>query len=424
MKIGPFTFPPIEDKEDLRAKASLIYQGHASTFYPRHHPIWTPRNMTALAQQGFMKNAIVYRCVRMISEAAACVPWLLYQGKAELDEHPLLTLLRKPNQTQSGVDLMEVLYAYLQLSGNAYLEMVEANEDLRELYVLRSDRMRVVTDERGWVSGYEYQVGGRKTLFNRKNNRLAILHMKLFHPINDYYGLSPMDAAAYGIDIHNAAGSWSKALLDNSARPSGALIYKGVDGAPNLTQEQFQRLKSELEDNYQGAGNAGRPLLLEGGLDWMSMGHSPRDMDFINTKHVAAREIALAFGVPPMLLGIPGDNSFSNYSEANKTFWRQTILPLITRAAQTLTQWLGNYFGQDLRLSFDTDRIDALAYERESLWKRVSQSEFLTINEKRAAIGYQPIEGGDVLQSHQKPSLTDEADGTQPTSQSRNPSRI
>ena len=145
-----------------------------------------------------------------------------------------------------------------------------------------------------------------------------MLHQKLFHPLIDHYGLSPIEAAATAIDIHNSASRWNKALLDNSARPSGALVYASRDG--NLTTEQYNRLKGELETQFQGASNAGRPLLLEGGLDWKSMSMSPKDLDFIEAKHGAAREIALALGVPPMLLGIPGDNTFSNYQEANRTF--------------------------------------------------------------------------------------------------------
>ena len=410
MRFWPFNASPaaasVPEKKTGRAErlVALHVQGR---------PVWTPRNMEALAREGFMRNAVVYRCVRMIAEAAANIPWLLYENKAEMHEHPLLDLLRHPNSGQSGVDLLESWYGHLQLSGNGYLEIVEIGTSRRELHALRPDRMRVVPDKRGWPSAYEYRVGGRRMIYPGRDakNLAPILHTRLFHPINDYYGMSPMEAAAYGVDIHNAAGSWSKALLDNSARPSGALVYKGPDGSPNLTEEQFARLKRELEENYEGARNAGRPLLLEGGLEWASMGHSPRDMDFINTKHIAAREIALAFGVPPMLLGIPGDNTFANYTEANRTFWRQTILPLVTRTAAALTQWLSPRFGRGLRLSFDSDRINALASERAALWTRIASSDFLTINEKRAAVGYEPVAGGD--------EIADQAN-----SSARNPSNI
>jgi HK97 family phage portal protein len=197
-----------------------------------------------------------------------------------------------------------------------------------------------------------------------------------------------MEAAACAIDIHNAASGWNKALFDNAARPSGALIYKGPEGQASLSDEQFSRLKQELEENYQGAVNAGRPLLLEGGLDWKQMALGPKEMDFAEAKNAAAREIALAFGVPPLLLGLPGDNTYANFREANLAFWRQTVIPLVAKTAQALGNWLAMRYGQDLRLAFDLDAVPALASERDALWARVEAASFLDEEEKRAAVGY------------------------------------
>jgi HK97 family phage portal protein len=360
-----------------------------------------------------MQNAILYRAVRMISEAAASVPLLLYQGDEEITEHPLLALLARPNPGATAPDLCEAWYGYLLVSGNAYLEAVAVGGTVRELHTLRPDRMKVVPGPGGWPEAFDYTADGKT---QRISGEAApgvprILHVKLFHPLSDHYGLSPIEAAASAIDIHNTASRWNKALLDNSARPSGALVYTARDG--NLTAEQYDRLKSELEQGFQGAARAGRPLLLEGGLDWKSMSLSPRDMDFIEAKHVAAREIALALGVPPMLLGIPGDNTYSNYQEATRSFWRSAVLPLVNRTAKALSAWLSPAYsavggrqsgvvGRDqttpdprrptavLHLRPDLDAIEALSTEREALWTRVNAATFLTPDEKRAAVGYGP----------------------------------
>jgi HK97 family phage portal protein len=231
-------------------------------------------------------------------------------------------------------------------------------------------------------------VGTEAVRFRQDNGGVPpILHVALFHPLDDHYGLAPLEAAASALDLHNSAAGWNKALLDNSARPSGALVYAGPDGQ-NLTEDQFERLKGELEEQFQGARNAGRPLLLDGGLDWKAMALTPKDMDFVEARNGAAREIALAFGVPPMLLGIPGDNTYANYQEANRALWRQTVLPLLNRVVQDLTHWLAPAFGADLRLEPDLDRVEALASERESLWRRVGDAAFLSDDEKRAAVGY------------------------------------
>jgi HK97 family phage portal protein len=366
---------------------------------------WTPRDYAALAREGYSKNAIVHRAVRLIAESIGGLSFVLYEGAAERDAHPLLDLLARPNPRQDGVSLLETISAHLLLAGNAYVEAVALQGDLagegaqanvRELYALRPDRMKVVPGPDGWPQGYEYTVAGQTVRFDQSAAQPPILHLSFFHPVDDYYGLSPLEAASVAVDTHNAAAKWNKALLDNAARPSGALVYSGADGLV-LADQQFARLKKELEEQYQGTANAGRPLLLEGGLDWKAMSLSPKDMDFMEAKHAAAREIALAFGVPPMLLAIPGDNTYSNYQEASRVFWRQTVLPLAGRIAAALTQWLAPSFGAGLVLAVDTDRIEALSPDRAALWERVTRAPFLTVNEKRAATGYGAVEGGDVF---------------------------
>lgn len=361
---------------------------------------WTPRDYAALTREGYLKNAIVHRAVRLVAENAASVSWLLYDGAAEHDKHPLLDLIARPNPRQDGAAFLESVFAHLQLAGNAYIEAVTLDGVVRELHALRPDRMRVVPGSDGWPDSYEYHVGGRSVRFDQAQTLPSdvspILHLTHFHPLDDHYGLSPLEAAAVAVDTHNAAAGWNKALLDNAARPSGALVYSGPDGAI-LSENQFERLKRELEDNYQGAVNAGRPLLLEGGLDWKAMSLTPKDMDFLDAKHNAAREIALCFGVPPMLLGIPGDATYANYQEANRALWRDTILPLASRVGAALSQWLTPAYGGQLRLAVDSDRIEALSSDRAALWDRVTAAPFLTLNEKRIAVGYAPVEGGDQL---------------------------
>jgi HK97 family phage portal protein len=347
---------------------------------------WTRRDYAALSREGFMRNPIAHRAVRLIAETCSAVPWLLYEGEAEIEDHPLLGLLARPNQRQAGATFMEALYGHLLLSGNAYIELVDAGAGLRELHLLRPDRVSVVTDSSGWPAALDYRErsGRRRVVLGR-----AAVHLALFHPLDDHYGFPPLEAALMALDTHNAAGRWNKALLDNSARPSGALVYAPKEGG-NLSEDQFERLKTELEQGYSGATRAGRPLLLEGGLDWKAMALTPKDMDFIEAKHSASRDIALAFGVPPMLLGIPGDNTYANYQEANRAFYRLTVLPLVARTAKEFSAWLGGIYGSGLRLWYDADRIDGLNDDRAALWARIEAASFLSDDEKREAVGYAP----------------------------------
>jgi HK97 family phage portal protein len=358
-------------------------------------PVWAPRDYQAFAREGFMDNPIVYRSVRMISEAAASIPLGVYDNGAEVQEHPLKSLLARPCFDQTTTDVLESWYGYLLVSGNAYLEAVAIDGDIRELHALRPDRIKVIPGVDGWPEGVEYDVNGTVTRFVGElvPGVRPVLHVRLFHPANDHYGLSPIEAAARSIDLHNTASRWNKALLDNAARPSGALVYASSDR--RMTDEQFSRLKSELEDGFQGAKHAGRPLLLEGGLDWKPLSLTPTDMDFLEAKNAAAREIALALGVPPMLLGIPGDNTYSNYQEAKRTFWQQSVLPLCWRTAKALSNWLAPAYGGDLEVRPDLDKVEALTGEREALWSRLEAASFLTENEKRAAVGYAPVTEGE-----------------------------
>ncbi len=365
-------------------------QGGFVAIHAQGEARWTRRDYATLSREGFMRNPVVHRAVRLLSETASAIPWLLYEGVAELDEHPLLRLLERPNQRQAGASFLEALYGHLLLAGNAYVELIEAGEGARELHLLRPDRVTVLTDASGWPSALEYREGtGKRKAPMGVVSGGGALHLTLFHPLDDHYGFPPLEAALMALDTHNAAGRWNKALLDNSARPSGALVYAPKEGG-NLTDEQFERLKTELEEGYSGTTRAGRPLLLEGGLDWKAMGMTPKDMDFIEAKHSASRDIALAFGVPPMLLGIPGDNTYANYQEANRAFYRLTILPLVARISKELSGWLGPVFGEELRLWYDADRVDGLSGERDALWARVGAATFLSDDEKRDAVGYQP----------------------------------
>lgn len=349
---------------------------------------WSPRDVVSLTRTGYCGNPVGHRSVKLIAEAAAAVPVVAQDAAQRYDVHPVLSLLARPNGAQGRAELLEALYAQLLLSGNAYVEAVVAEDGgPAELHVLRSDRMSVVPGADGWPVAYEYAVGGRKHRFDASGAVSPICHIRNFHPQDDHYGFSPLQAAAMAMDVHNAASRWSKALLDNAARPSGAIVYKGAEGQGKLADDQYERLVSEMESHHQGARNAGRPMLLEGGLDWKPMGFSPSDMEFQKTKEAAAREIALAFGVPPMLLGIQGDATYANYQEAHRAFYRLTVLPLATRVTAALATWLAGFGGDAVALKPDLDQVSALASERDAQWARVAQADFLTEAEKRRLLG-------------------------------------
>ncbi len=353
---------------------------------------WSSRDTVTLTRVGFAGNPVGFRAVKLIAEAAAALPLVLQNRTERFEAHPLLNVITRPNPAQGRAELFEALYAHFLLSGNGYLEAVgDWGQVPSELHVLRSDRMALVPGADGWPVAYDYSVGGRKHRFDVVEGHSPICHIKAFHPSDDHYGLSPIQAAATAIDVHNAASRWSKSLLDNAARPSGAIVYKGADGSAAMSADQYDRLLSEMENHHQGARNAGRPMLLEGGLDWKPMGFSPSDMEFQKTKEAAGREIALAFGVPPMLLGIPGDMTYANYQEANRAFYRLTVLPLVQKVTAAIGHWLSEMTGEAVELKPDLDQVPALSSERDAQWSRIAGADFLSTDEKRAMLGLPPL---------------------------------
>ncbi|MFC6196573.1 phage portal protein [Ponticaulis profundi] len=345
----------------------------------------TPRR---LFEAGFRQNPISYRCIRMIAETAASVPVRLVSEHDATDGKTLIRLLTNPSAGETGHSLLEAIYGDLQVSGNAFLELVRRGDDA--LVGLQRIPVGAIDVLKG-RAGYAIRTAnGRRIIRPDARGWSALFHLRTLDPGSERLSMSPLQAAGRAVEIHNAGASWAKALMDNAARPSGALIY-GRDGN-HLTPDQFDRLKSQLEDAHSGARNAGRPLLLEGGLDWKPMGLTPTDMDFIAARRESAREIALAFGVPPMLLGIPGDNTYANYREANLAFWRLTVLPLVQRTVRGLEDWLGGAVRGEVRLKADLDAVPALGPEREALWSRLSAADFLSEDEKREIAGFAPRE--------------------------------
>jgi len=324
---------------------------------------------------------VAHRAVRLVADSLGGAPLMPCDPE-------LATLV---GTTSAGQALLETLASQLLLHGNAYVQVIkDAGGRPSELYALRPERVEVVLGSDGWPTGFNYRIGERPVTIPLLDGDASpnVIHVRGFHPGDDHYGAGCLEATEQAIATHNAAAAWNRALLENAARPSGALVFDPGDGGA-LSADQFERLREELTAAYAGANNAGRPMLLEGGLKWQAMSLTPADMDFAALKAAAARDIALGFGVPPMLLGLPGDSTYANYREANKALWRLTLLPLAAKLLAALTEGLATWW-PGARLAIDLDRVPALAEDRQALWEQVSGADFLSDAEKRAMLGISP----------------------------------
>ena len=329
-------------------------------------------------REAYLQNPVAQRAVRLVAEGMGGAPLL--------PADPQLAGLVAA--TSAGQSLLETLASYLLLHGNGYVQILkDARGRPVELFALRPERVAIVAGRDGWPTAYTYRVGEQVLTIPALDEDASpnLIHIRHFHPADDHYGAGCLVAAHEAVATHNAAAEWNRQLLENAARPSGALVYDTGE-AGGLTTEQFDRLKTELARAFAGSGNAGRPMLLEGGLKWQSMSMTPADMDFAELKAAAARDVALAFGVPPMLLGLPGDATYANYREANRALWRLTLLPLAAKLLGAIAEGLATWF-PDARLAVDLDRVPALAEDRERLWSQVSDADFLSDAEKRGLLG-------------------------------------
>lgn len=366
-------------------------------------PVWSERNYKAFADEGYKRNPVVFKCVHMVSRSVAAIPLYLVDANGEeIEKHPVLDLLKRPNPQAAGAKYFEALVAFRLLSGQGYMVAIGDGDEMAprnpyELWQLRPDRTKVIPGQYG-VIGYVYDVGGEKKTYNAEPVKgiSPVLHWKTFNPTDDVYGMAPIESAACAVDQHNDASNWNKALLQNSGQPSGAFVVGAQNGVPSatLTDPQYERLRHEIDTKVSGSKNAGRPMILEGGLDWKQFSLSPREMDWIAGKNVSAREIALTFGVPTQLAGIPGESTYSNYQEARMAFYEETCLPLLDDLLDELNGWLLPMFDglEGAKLCYDADSLPALAPKRALLWTSVSNANFLTINEKRKQLGFDEVD--------------------------------
>lgn len=373
---------------------SLMFLGAAGVDY----------GYSSLAENGYMRNPVAHRCIDLIARGAAGVPFdVLGRDKDVLESHPLGDLLERPNPDRSRHEFVNQLMGHLMVGGNAYVRPIGGSVTKRptELHLLRPDRVEVRGKGGVFPDEYVYRVGSRVERFpvNQVDGTSEIKHIRLFHPTSDYLGASPMEAAMVAIEQHNQLMEHNIALLQNGARPSGALVFKPVnsDGRTlRLDDEQRKQIMEAFERKVSGPDNAGRPMLLAGDFEWKSMGLSPVDMDFLKLLHTAATNIGMAFGVPAQLLGVPDNQTYSNVHQARLALYEETIIPHLRKVEADLNEFLGPMFGDGARINFSLDKLPALAERQRMNVQNVASAVMngiMTRNEARSLLGFRRYEG-------------------------------
>jgi len=337
-----------------------------------------------------------YACINAISEEVGSLEYRLFKltngNLVEQDTSPLLDLLYKVNPFQTKKEFLQLHQIYKETAGESFwfLERGKDNpkptDPVKEIWLLRPDLVEVIPDDKTFIKGYIYMVGGRKVPFLPHE----IIHFKYPNPINPYRGYSPMQAGALSVDTHNFASQWNRNFFYNSARPDGALMTDG-----ELHDDQRKRLMGEWEARHGSLKNSQRVAILEGGLKYENIGASLKDMDFNNLKDKTRDEILSIWRVPKVRLGMTDDVNRAAAEASDYVFSSRVIKPKMQDIVDTLNEFLVPIYGDDLILDFD----DPTPENREATVKEyeAGHNRWLTTNEIRGLEGLEEVDGGNVI---------------------------
>lgn len=345
---------------------------------------------------------IVFRCIDAIATSVSTNQFDLYEvnsaGEAKKNfDHKAIKVLRMPNQFQTGVDLLYVISSHIDAYGIAYVYPVKAlNNEPTELWALDPARVRTVRGD-GFIKGYVYiNPIGAQIPFEPNE----LFEVKRPHPFDQYEGVSPIDMAKLTIEGDLNAQIWNRSFFKNGAIPSGVLTTES-----NLGDEEFERVKEQFHEKYEGKENAYKTLVLEGGLKYQQLALNQKDMDFLEQRKFHRDEILSIFQVPKTIVAVTDDVNRANAETSEYVFAKRTVKPRLELIFEKFNIFYLPMFqgtaGFDLRYEDPVPADRQLALDEDkNLVNRV-----LTINEVRAKRGYEPIQGGDQLYLNQASNL-------------------
>jgi len=359
--------------------------------------------------KGYEANPYVNACMREIVEASNAISLKLTMDDEDIEKDKMtdaqkavMRLLKRPNPDQTYRMFLENWLIDLHLAGSAYIYKIgtgtsELQGQARpkaapELHLLRPDMVTVYTSG-GIVTHFEYiDADGKKHRLERDQ----VIMTRFVHPRNKAAGFAPIKAAAIVIDTHNNGFVWNNTLLKNMGLVSGIAVIKGVR---NLGKEKLDKLEQDFEKKYTGPKNIGKIKVTAGdGIEYVSMGHTSKDLDWLGGKRDLMRDICAVMRTPSQLFNDPGASTYSNYQEAMRALYLKTVLPIMERFIESITIGLVGDYDPIAELELDVSAIDALREnENERVERLVKKSAWSTINEIRAQDGLDDIEGGDEI---------------------------
>lgn len=346
-----------------------------------------------------LRYTTVLICVRVLAESVASLPCILYKrrkdgGKDRATEHPLYKVLHdQANSWNSAFEYTEGTMVNLAMRGNGY-SYVERNRNGQTigLVPLNPDGV-TITQAFDWSPKYEATM---------PDNKKAKLSTKDMHHIRGplpkgYVGRSMISLAREAIGLGMAAEAFGSNMFRNGVKPSGVLKHPKVIG-PAATEN----LRQQFAERYAGLENSGKPILLEEGMDWVSMNIAPKDAEFIDGRKFQRSEIAGIFRVPAHLVNDLEKATFSNIEFQTLDFVIHSLRPWLVRWEQAINRDLltekdraEGYFCEfllDAMLRGDTKA-------RYEAYSSAIQNKWMSANEARIKENMNPREGGDVFEN-------------------------
>lgn len=379
---------------DISSKDSRGYGvvGAGSAGVPRYQDY----NVGMLTDEGYRKNVIVSACIQMIATSAPEAPLKVYKdtdkGLMEDENHWLSKLLQQPNENQSSFELWEYGHTYLNTGGRMIFELIRAGGpggEVVEIYPLRPDRIRVVPGVDSPVSHYEYWVDGKKIIYEP----WEILEIKFPDPLDEFNGLSPIKRVSRELGIDNEATDFTSTFFENAAVPYGLLTTE-----QNLGEPEADRIRFRWQRWFKGARRF-MVAVLGKGMKYERMGLSFQEMEFEQLRSFTETRLCAAFGVDPVLLpswvGIKHGGKYSNYAEARKHLWEETIIPTLRRIESKITSQL---LEEGVVAKFDLSEVQAMQEDENEKAERVSglyEKGILMLNEARTEMNVDPVPEGD-----------------------------
>ena len=361
----------------------------------RNSATWSAREFVAFATEGYRDNPTVRACIMAKQKAAIECPIILVNEKGEaVENHPISALLKKPNMMQSWEKFLTQMIGSHDIAGEGDVLKIGIGQSV-ELWPLRPDWLEITTFSMGLPVTCSYTPSDTYEESTVKQYQFSELMIWAeYNPLFRWRGLSPLYSAAYSIDTLNEYAKSNKAMLENGMTPSGVLWTDS-----EVSDTSFNRLQEQFNGKYAGAKNSGKPMILDGGLKWQGMSFSPRDMEFVSGKRLSQLDVCQVLRVPPQIIGIEGSQTFANYEQARAAFYEDEVIPMVNGLLSELLGFLRKDFKlpPTYKLIVDTDGITALEPRRAERNKVIDGLTSLKVDEKRAAMGYQSAEGGDVI---------------------------